>query len=91
MGRSYTSYRAMLRYLYTDTISFAPFLSNFAMIAPDILPSVRELFSIQGAAMEPTCNVKAIYRLADKIGLASLKERAREHISKSLTVENVSS
>jgi len=35
------------------------------------------------------CSAKAIYRLADKIGLPELKERAFEHIVKNLTVQNV--
>jgi len=35
------------------------------------------------------CSAKAVYRLADKLGLAELKSRAFEHITKSLTVENV--
>jgi len=35
------------------------------------------------------CSAKAVYRLADKLGLVELKARAFEHITKSLTVENV--
>ncbi|KAH9028677.1 hypothetical protein EDB85DRAFT_2276320 [Lactarius pseudohatsudake] len=34
-------------------------------------------------------SAKAVYRLADKLGLAELKSRAFEHITKSFTVENV--
>jgi hypothetical protein len=37
------------------------------------------------------CSSKAIYRLADKMGLEELKERAYEHIVKSLTAQNVRS
>ncbi|KAF7795370.1 hypothetical protein EIP86_006527 [Pleurotus ostreatoroseus] len=35
------------------------------------------------------CSAKAVYRLADKLDLQDLKERAFQHIIKSLTVENV--
>jgi hypothetical protein len=41
-----------------------------------------------GQAAGP-CSAKAIYRLADKMGLAELKERAYEHIVQSLTPQNV--
>ncbi|GAA6001236.1 hypothetical protein JCM10207_007478 [Rhodosporidiobolus poonsookiae] len=35
------------------------------------------------------CSSKAIYRLADKMGLTELKERAYEHIVKSLNAQNI--
>ncbi|KAH7885226.1 hypothetical protein F5I97DRAFT_1810553 [Phlebopus sp. FC_14] len=35
------------------------------------------------------CSAKAVYRLADKLGLLELKDRAYQHIQKSLTVENI--
>lgn len=35
------------------------------------------------------CSAKAIYRLADKLGLSELKKRAYDHIIKSLTIQNV--
>lgn len=41
-----------------------------------------------GTAVGP-CSAKAIYRLADKMGLGELKERAYEHIVQSLTPQNV--
>ncbi|GAA5952810.1 hypothetical protein JCM8115_002356 [Rhodotorula mucilaginosa] len=41
-----------------------------------------------GQAAGP-CSAKAIYRLADKMGLAELKERAYEHIVQSLTPQNI--
>ncbi|GAA5908157.1 hypothetical protein JCM6882_005959 [Rhodosporidiobolus microsporus] len=42
----------------------------------------------KAAAVGPASS-KAIYRLADKMGLQELKERANEHIVKSLTAENI--
>jgi len=35
------------------------------------------------------CSPKAAYRLADRLGLRELKERASQHIFKSLTVDNI--
>ncbi|GAA5885241.1 hypothetical protein JCM3774_001830 [Rhodotorula dairenensis] len=45
-------------------------------------------FGAVGNAAGP-CSAKAIYRLADKMGLGELKERAYEHIVQSLTPQNV--
>ncbi|GAA5991610.1 hypothetical protein JCM10908_005789 [Rhodotorula pacifica] len=44
---------------------------------------------IGGAQTAGPCSAKAIYRLADKMGLAELKERAYEHIVQSLTPQNI--
>jgi len=45
---------------------------------------------VRGNPRQPLpCSAKAVYRLADKLGLAELKSRAFDHITKSLTVENV--
>jgi len=43
---------------------------------------------VKSAAVGPA-SAKAIYRLADKMGLAELKERAHDHIVSSLTAQNV--
>jgi len=39
---------------------------------------------------KPTpCSAKAVYRLADRLGLLDLKDRAAQHIYKLLTVDNI--
>lgn len=155
---AYTTYRAVLYYLYTDTIVFAPLASSFLhktkrhlrsqsqRVTADLpvdnqrdgeesMSSVRPTLSRRTTAMHsqshanasegmnsgsgagqaqaaatghPTtraqwiknwavdypgrpvpCSAKAVYRLADKLDLAELKERARDHIVKSLTITNV--
>jgi len=35
------------------------------------------------------CSAKAVYRLADKLDLHDLKERAFQHIERSLTIQNI--
>ncbi|KAI0252186.1 hypothetical protein BJV78DRAFT_1125024 [Lactifluus subvellereus] len=119
---AYVTYRAVLYYLYTDRIRFAPLSSCFlsshspgnscmqtpndsqaslgsaTRAAPAELhggaSSRREWIQewIRGNPGHPSpCSAKAVYRLADKLGLTELKTRAFEagHITKSLTVENV--
>lgn len=104
----YPTFKALLFYLYTDSIQFTPLSSTYHVAKESAVlhsksfpfPSRRSyLLSITGYSksttgskvMAPTpCSAKAIYRLADKLGLSELKKRAYEHIIKSLTVQNVS-
>ncbi|KAF8463227.1 hypothetical protein DFH94DRAFT_786983 [Russula ochroleuca] len=117
---AYSTYRAVLYYLYTDRIRFAPLSSSFLSSSSsgtsceetpndsqgslgtvnrtgpsEVLAgasSRREWIQdyIRGNPGHPLpCSAKAVYRLADKLGLVELKARAFEHITKSLTVENV--
>ncbi|KAI0263963.1 hypothetical protein BC834DRAFT_924778 [Gloeopeniophorella convolvens] len=118
---AYATYRAVLYYLYTDRIRFAPLSSTFLSVAPAAAgaqtpnDSQASLGNVARAAGPPEahaggassrrewiqewvrgnpglpapCSAKAVYRLADKLGLVELKARAFEHITKSLTVENV--
>ncbi|KAK4049653.1 hypothetical protein OIV83_003928 [Microbotryomycetes sp. JL201] len=113
----YQSYRALLRYLYTDSITFAPLSSNYhvareaaaASGVPFPFKSKREYLlantpfastatatttsgSVTGLppnASTVPCSAKEMYRLADKLGLTELKDRAFEHIVKNLTVQNI--
>ncbi|KAK4702760.1 hypothetical protein P7C70_g3460, partial [Phenoliferia sp. Uapishka_3] len=104
---AYTSFRALIYYLYTDSITFSPLASNYHT-ARDLATQNGTLFPFPNrrsyliATSIPTphamtaspstpgpCGAKAIYRLADKIGLPELKERAYDHIVKSLTVQNI--
>ncbi|KZV61512.1 hypothetical protein PENSPDRAFT_759388 [Peniophora sp. CONT] len=125
---AYSTYKAVLYYLYTDIIHFAPLSSTFyATRGPAPAPvqaaneshvtlvggisgktgqSAADTFSGQmpssgsrkewireWAQVNPgrplACSAKAVYRLADKLGLRELRERAFEHIRAGLTVENV--
>jgi len=116
---AYATYRAVLYYLYTDRIRFAPLSSSFlsscssgticatpndsqGSLASATRSGPAEVLSgatsrrewiqdwIRGNPGQPLpCSAKAVYRLADKLGLSELKARAFEHITKSLTVENV--
>ncbi|KIK94340.1 hypothetical protein PAXRUDRAFT_828092 [Paxillus rubicundulus Ve08.2h10] len=119
---AYATYIAVLYYIYTDVIVFAPLSSSFTAIASPsrsttmaamATPSDSQSNSLdchkapvpadnptsrgewvkkwqQGRPGRPApCSAKAVYRLADKLGLLELKERAYQHILKSLTVENI--
>jgi len=136
---AYSTYRAVLYYIYTDTIVFAPLASSFtkhsffspvppalkqprslglstpAVTAPEPqgifqlghnlkasvssettlpgLPSSRKEWIADWEKNNPgrprPCSAKAVYRLADKLDLQELKDRAFQHIIKSLTVDNV--
>ncbi|KAG1774866.1 hypothetical protein EV702DRAFT_974138 [Suillus placidus] len=119
---AYATYRAVLYYIYTDVIVFAPLSSSFSSTARKRAPTVvstaqapsdsqSNLLDVPKAGIStetPTsrrewiqkwqqshpgrpspCSAKAVYRLADKLGLLDLKERAYQHIQKSLTVDNI--
>ncbi|RDX50240.1 hypothetical protein OH76DRAFT_1380865 [Lentinus brumalis] len=119
---AYSTYRAVLYYIYTDMILFAPLSSSFlstsspstvahhtssVVSTPAALP--RETPPLTGPAvvgprsrrewiaewertnpgrMRPP-SAKSVYRLAEQLGLQELKERAFQHIVKSLTVDTV--
>lgn len=119
---AYATYKAVLYYLYTDVIVFAPFSSSFTVLAlqqkqaataltqgasesqSSLVDNQKALIYVdhptsrrewikrwqQNHPAEPApCSAKAVYRLADKLGLLELKERASQHIQKSLSVENI--
>ncbi|KAI0916772.1 hypothetical protein AcW2_007078 [Taiwanofungus camphoratus] len=133
---AYATYRAVLYYIYTDIIVFAPLSSSFltssgssarpnnapvstpvalssesqANIALSLRPSHQQVESTLGASnarpgsrrewiaqwernnmfgRPRPCSAKAVYRLADRLDLQELKQRAFQHIIKSLTVDNV--
>ncbi|KAG6878495.1 hypothetical protein C0993_005424 [Termitomyces sp. T159_Od127] len=112
---AYTTYMALLYYLYTDIVVFAPLSSAFLPKAGDPItenprpPSQSEEVSLLKNSNEsPTsrrqwlqrwkeehpgrpipCSAKAMFRLADRLDLPELKERASHHIVKSLNVENI--
>ncbi|EAU85915.2 hypothetical protein CC1G_02938 [Coprinopsis cinerea okayama7 len=117
---AYRTYKAILYWLYTGHIVFAPLSSSFnrkeketASVASPTTPAADAATSsnqLPGAKRteapasraewiaewvkefpgrpEP-CSAKAVYRVADKIDIPELKERAAQHIVKSLTVHNI--
>ncbi|KAL1950799.1 hypothetical protein VTO73DRAFT_5923 [Trametes versicolor] len=139
---AYATYRAVLYYIYTDMIVFAPLSSTFLAASsgssaqggssvpatPAALTSEGQSslgfsgFGVRSNQQQPSETVasststiagprtrrdwvadwernnpgrprppsaKSVYRLADRLGLQELKDRAFRHIVKSLTVENV--
>ncbi|OBZ68962.1 hypothetical protein A0H81_11068 [Grifola frondosa] len=130
---AYTTYRAVLYYIYTDTIVFAPLSSSFltssalptpvkvipVVSTPPVIASESQAQNgMRSSQQQPETvaltstgpftrrewiegwernnpgrlrppSAKSVYRLADKLDLQELKERAFLHITKSLTVNNV--
>ncbi|SCV67208.1 BQ2448_5854 [Microbotryum intermedium] len=99
---AYHSYRALLHYLYTDSITFAPLASTYHVARDAALASdtpfpftSRRAYLLANTPWPKSkggagpCSAKAMYRLADKLGLPELKERAYDHIVKSLTAQNI--
>lgn len=132
---SYVTYKALLFFLYTDTIEFAPLTSSFLdhnslaaasnsgssalhqaafgsgpssslggsrfettsgqsfsremLKAHQLRQQVIDVYRAQFPNRPSPCSAKAMYRLADKLQIHNLKKRAKEHIAKSLTVQNI--
>lgn len=96
---SYTSFRALIYYLYTDSITFAPLSSTYTVAkeaaqltnSPFPFANRRAYLKQKNSDLQlpQPCSSKAIYRLADKIGLPELKEKASEFIFKNLTAQNI--
>ncbi|GAA5850768.1 hypothetical protein JCM9279_003914 [Rhodotorula babjevae] len=111
---AYSTFRALLHFLYTDSISFTPLASTY-YVAKDLASSSglpfpyasRRAFlaaqapslavdahtgagaGVKSAAHVGPASAKAVYRLADKMGLVELKERAYDHVVSSLTSQNI--
>ncbi|GAA5957322.1 hypothetical protein JCM3765_000422 [Sporobolomyces pararoseus] len=99
---SYSTFRALLYYLYTNQVSFTPLASTFYAAkdrASDLniaFPyATRKSFIVAHSPHDTSkgsigpASAKALYRLADKMGLSDLKQLAFEHIVSSLTPQNV--
>ncbi|CAH7667576.1 hypothetical protein BY996DRAFT_4579384 [Phakopsora pachyrhizi] len=105
---AYTTFKALLFFLYTDTITFAPLSSTYNCLRDEALENgigfnfkskrdyVRNILlpntsivNLNLTDQDIVCSAKAIYRLADKLNLVDLKARAYDHITKSLTVQNI--
>ncbi|GAA5856449.1 hypothetical protein JCM8547_008749 [Rhodosporidiobolus lusitaniae] len=76
----YTTYHAMLSYLYTTRISFHTILSNFIVYLFDPSTSSstpyasRRSFLVGPNDPEDLASPHAVYRLADKLGMEELKD-----------------
>jgi hypothetical protein len=119
---AYATYLAVLYYIYTDAIVFAPLSSSFTFSEkeqpvysststptlsenpagsvkrksksqPEKGAKTRKEWIAEWKRINPgrpdPCSAKAAYKLADRLDLVDLKERAFQHIIKSLTVENI--
>ncbi|KAJ7474210.1 hypothetical protein FB451DRAFT_1248323 [Mycena latifolia] len=71
---AHKTWKALLYYLYTRRINFAPLRSEGAREA-----------DTEG----PACSAKSMYRLADKLGLDDLKSRALQWIRSRLSEDNI--
>ncbi|EPQ57175.1 hypothetical protein GLOTRDRAFT_127547 [Gloeophyllum trabeum ATCC 11539] len=79
---AYTTLKALIFYLYTGEINFAPLNSE----KPSAIPrSVQDVDDVS----PPQCSPKSMYRLADKIDLPELKTLSAEAILGSLSEKNI--
>ncbi|KAF7968460.1 hypothetical protein HWV62_30547 [Athelia sp. TMB] len=86
---AYITYRAVLYYLYTDGIVFAPLSSSFNSAYQ--IPMASTL-SLPNSLLTEGQNITGTVLKAgpqSKLGLHELKERAYQHVVKSLTVQNI--
>ncbi|GAA5936910.1 hypothetical protein JCM3775_002742 [Rhodotorula graminis] len=101
---SYTTYFAVLVWMQTRHVAFAPLASSFrsassssaeaeAEAAPVDVPSrkskVKELVASQNSALPPPVSPKSVYRLADYLSLDDLKSLALANLVSQLTPTNV--
>ncbi|KAI0684901.1 hypothetical protein BC835DRAFT_587959 [Cytidiella melzeri] len=74
---AHKTWGALLFYLYTGGVQFAPLKSN-----PDQSKAKQQCFS-------PQCSPKSLYRLAQRYGLEALKKEAHDEIKAQLSTENI--
>ncbi|GAA5903730.1 hypothetical protein JCM6882_003398 [Rhodosporidiobolus microsporus] len=96
---SYSTYFALLSFLYTSCVTFLPPISDYLVaFQKDAKGSKatywleqRDEWLVEKALNKdpPPCNPHAMFRLADRYLLDELKEIAQGFILRSLTVENV--
>ncbi len=109
---SYFTFSALIYYLYTDLVDFAPLTSSFLpahLSSSSPFSEQDEGRSVARAMYEAherrkaliwdyagenqdkpmPVSPKSMYRLADKMQLHELKQRAQEDIAKKLTVHNI--
>ncbi|KAM6494171.1 hypothetical protein JOM56_010532 [Amanita muscaria] len=121
---AYVTYRAVLYYLYTDFVVFAPLSSTFTsssdLVAAPASSASASINTLETQGLNAPvkkssqaistatsrkewikewcqanpgkplpCSAKAVYRLADRLGLIDLKDRAAQYIYKALTIDNI--
>ncbi|GAA5909512.1 hypothetical protein JCM6882_002662 [Rhodosporidiobolus microsporus] len=99
LDAGYTTYRAMLYYLYTGHIAFTPPASNFTVAITagektEGLGSRRNYLLNQSsnkvhAGPVELASPHAVYCLADKLGLDKLKDEAKKAILAGFTADNI--
>ncbi|KAG6377271.1 hypothetical protein JVT61DRAFT_15054 [Boletus reticuloceps] len=78
---AFQTWYTLMNYLYTDKINFEPL--GLAM------PAGQPCESSTNSLDEPRCSAKSMYRLACKVGLDDLREKALAHIRSNLTEHNI--
>ena len=85
-GTAYKTYRALLNYLYTSQISFAPLSSTF------ISPSARRSALTLSRAFDPSpstpCSPKSLYILSHFLSIPNISDLALDAYISSLTLDN---
>ncbi|CAL1713800.1 unnamed protein product [Somion occarium] len=76
-----TTWQALLFYIYTGEIRFAPLRSQ----GEDVRAQARTQHKDTKLEEPPLCSPKSMYRLADKYGFEDLKQRAANDIQSKLT------
>ncbi|KZT19698.1 hypothetical protein NEOLEDRAFT_1101858 [Neolentinus lepideus HHB14362 ss-1] len=80
---AFRTYRALIYYLYTGSISFAPLKSTRSRA------SGKEAEDNKSQVDDLRCSPKSMYRLADKLGLDDLKQQALSFIRSGISETNV--
>ncbi|KAI0826414.1 hypothetical protein BC629DRAFT_78047 [Irpex lacteus] len=84
-----TTMKAFIYYLYTGEVNFAP-LSSWPHYPPSVsIGSTTTPQVVMRVPEAPLCSPKSMYRLADKYGIADLKEKARLDIKSKLKNDNI--
>ncbi|KAJ3539482.1 hypothetical protein NM688_g6352 [Phlebia brevispora] len=78
---AYDTWKTLMFYLSTGEVSFKRLKSQGEVLP---VPIVAEQLS-----SPPSCSPKSIYRIADRLGLDELKDKAKQDILTKLTSENI--
>lgn len=91
---AFTTYRALLVYLQTEHLEFAPLLSSFNDLSPPSEVTQRRHKKVttprpDGLSLPLPASPKSIYRLAHLLSLPDLSAQALASLSSQLTPSNV--
>ncbi|KAH9943907.1 hypothetical protein B0H21DRAFT_747540 [Amylocystis lapponica] len=84
-GVASATWEALLFYLYTGNIKFAPLTSE----GEEVRQSVIDMSSLTNPDRPAPCSCKSIYRLADKMNLELLRDCAIKYLQSRLSVGNI--